>query len=65
MRDLNLGLIAAELTLVLSSVLIFRSVWMFLDKCPWANSEIGSIALFVAGLAVSVLILVWIHKNKK
>ena len=65
MRDLNPGLIAAELTLVLSSVLIFRSAWMLLDKCPWANSEFGSIALFVAGLAVSVLILVCIHKNKK
>lgn len=43
--------------LIGASILIFRSVWIFLDSIAWASGEIGLAVLFVAGLVAAVVAL--------
>jgi hypothetical protein len=38
-----------EMLLIGASILIFRSVWSFLDRMPWASGKVGLTVLLVAG----------------
>ncbi|MBU0534068.1 MAG: hypothetical protein KJ887_04665 [Candidatus Omnitrophica bacterium] len=58
-------LILAEVALILVSVLIFRSLWMLLDKIPLMNKESTLwLSLFFGGL-VTVFILYYIAKQDR
>ena len=46
-----------ELLLLGASILIFRSVWSFLDKMPWASGKVGLTVLLVAGVVAAVFAL--------
>ena len=46
-----------ELLLLGASILIFRSVWSFLDRMPWASGNIGLAVLLAAGVVAAVFAL--------
>jgi hypothetical protein len=50
-------IICLELILIAASVFIFRSIWTFLDKLPWASTNGGHAALLVIGVVLSVFAL--------
>ena len=46
-----------ELVLLGASILIFRSVWTFMDRISWTSSTLGLAALLAAGVVAAVLAL--------
>ena len=48
-----------EVMLVLFSVFIFRSFWVWLDRCPWLDTDAGLGVSLVIGMIGSV----WALKN--
>ena len=46
-----------EMLLLGASILIFRSVWSFLDSIPWASGKMGLTILLVSGIVAAVLAL--------
>lgn len=46
-----------ELMLLGVSILVFRSVWTFLDRIPWASSTSGLTVLLVGGVVAAVFAL--------
>ena len=46
-----------ELVLIGASILIFRSVWTFLDSIPWASGTAGLTVLLIAGLVATCVAL--------
>ncbi len=50
-----------EVLLLGSSILIFRSVWAFLDKLTWARESAGLGLLLVVGAVIAIFALVNIH----
>ena len=46
-----------ELLLLGASILIFRSVWSFLDRMPWASGKVGLAVLLAAGVVATVFAL--------
>jgi hypothetical protein len=46
-----------ELLLIGASILIFRSVWTFLDSIAWASGEVGLAVLLVVGIVAAVVAL--------
>jgi uncharacterized membrane protein YqjE len=50
-------IIFMELVLIAASVLIFRSIWAFLDKWDWASTNVGQGVLLVIGVVVSIFAL--------
>jgi hypothetical protein len=55
-------IICMEMLLIGASVLIFRSVWTFLDSIAWASSGVGLAVLLVAGVLLAVFALFNIQK---
>lgn len=51
------SLIGMEMLLIGASVLIFRSLWAFLDAIPWASGTTGLAVLLVVGLVAAVVAL--------
>jgi hypothetical protein len=49
------ALIAWEMLLLFASVLVFRSIWILLDRWDWANGTGGLIALLIIGCALCVV----------
>jgi len=43
-----------EMALIGASILIFRSVWTFLDSIAWASGEVGLSVLLVVGIVAAV-----------
>ncbi|MCG3175863.1 MAG: hypothetical protein MOGMAGMI_00800 [Candidatus Omnitrophica bacterium] len=52
-----------ELILLFASILIFRSVWIFLDTFAWASSGVGLAILLMVGLVASVCALREINRG--
>jgi hypothetical protein len=50
-------LIWMEMLLIGASILIFRSVWTFLDSIAWASGEVGLAVLLVVGIVAAVVAL--------
>ena len=46
-----------EMVLLGASILIFRSVWTFLDSIAWASGKVGLTVLFVVGIVAAILAL--------
>ena len=46
-----------EMLLLGASILIFRSVWTFLDSIAWASGEVGLAVLLVVGIVAAVVAL--------
>jgi len=46
-----------ELVLMGASILVFRSVWTFLDSIPWASGRVGLAVLLIAGVAATCVAL--------
>lgn len=61
----NKMLVTSEVAVLIASVLVFRSLWLLLDKVPIMN-ETGMLwlTLFLGGI-ITVLALSWIAKQGK
>jgi hypothetical protein len=46
-----------EMVLIGASILIFRSVWTFLDSIAWASGRVGLAVLLVTGVLVALFAL--------
>jgi hypothetical protein len=46
-----------EMLLLGASILIFRSVWAFLDSMAWASGGIGLTVLFAGGVFLAIVAL--------
>jgi len=46
-----------EMLLIGASILIFRSVWTFLDSIAWASRGVGLALLLVVGIVAAVVAL--------
>ena len=46
-----------EMVLIGASILIFRSVWTFLDSIAWASGRVGLAVLLVVGIVATVVAL--------
>lgn len=58
-------LVFAEMTLIIGSVFIFRSLWMLLDKISFTHeTRVLWLLLFLGGI-ITVLTLSWIAKQDK
>ena len=51
------NIIWMEMLLLGSSILIFRSVWTFLDSIAWASGGVGLAVLLIVGIVAAVLAL--------
>jgi hypothetical protein len=46
-----------ELVLMAASILVFRSVWTFLDSIPWASGGVGLAVLLIVGVVAACVAL--------
>ena len=46
-----------EMLLIGASILIFRSVWTFLDSIAWASGGVGLTVLLLLGIVAAVVAL--------
>jgi len=46
-----------EMVLIGASILIFRSVWTFLDSIPWASGGVGLAVLLIVGVVAACVAL--------
>ena len=46
-----------EMALIGASILIFRSVWTFLDSIAWASGGVGLAVLLIVGVVAAVVAL--------
>ena len=46
-----------EMLLIGASILIFRSVWTFLDSIAWASGGVGLAVLLVVGVIIAIVAL--------
>lgn len=46
-----------EMVLIGASILIFRSVWIFLDSIAWASGGVGLAVLLIVGIVAALLAL--------
>jgi F0F1-type ATP synthase assembly protein I len=46
-----------EMLLIGASILIFRSVWTFLDSIAWASGGVGLAVLLIVGMVAAVVAL--------
>jgi hypothetical protein len=58
-------LILAELSLIIGSVFIFRSLWTLFDRMPLMNRNIVLWLFLLIGLAISVWALCCMAGHKK
>jgi len=58
-------LVAVEIILIFASVLIFRGLWMLLDRIPLMNGNPALLVSLVLGVAVSAPALRYLVKNYK
>lgn len=47
-------IIFLELLLIAGSVFIYRSLWLWLDQCPWLSTIEGSVAGLIMGVVIVV-----------
>jgi len=50
-------IILMEMVLIGASILVFRSVWTFLDSIAWASGGVGLAVLLVMGIVAAVVAL--------
>jgi hypothetical protein len=46
-----------EMVLIGASILVFRSVWTFLDSIPWASGGVGLAVLLIVGVVAAYVAL--------
>jgi hypothetical protein len=51
-----------ELLLVIASVLIFRSLWIFFDRISWMNHDYGIAGSLIAGILVTLISIMRLNK---
>ena len=50
-------IVLMEMVLIGASILVFRSVWTFLDSIAWASGGVGLAVLLVTGIVAAVVAL--------
>ena len=57
-------LILSEIALIFGSVLIFRSMWILLDRIPLMNNSLVLWISLVLGVIITILALFYISKKE-
>ncbi|OHB59203.1 MAG: hypothetical protein A2167_07440 [Planctomycetes bacterium RBG_13_46_10] len=57
-------LILLEIALIFGSVLIFRSMWILLDRIPLMNNSLVLWISLVLGVIITILALFYISKKE-
>ena len=57
--------ILLEIILLLASVIVFRGLWLLLDKAAVMKTSSGLAVLLVSGLAVTAIVLYLFHKEEE
>ncbi len=52
-----------ELVLILASVLVFRGLWLLLDKVEWMNHRAGLWASLAVGVIVGIAALIAVNRG--
>lgn len=63
MSRINKKLLLAELCLLIASVLIFRSLWLLLDRVPFFSDPIALLTMLGIGLGVTIPAMRYIIKK--
>jgi hypothetical protein len=50
-------IVLMEMVLLGASILVFRSVWTFLDSIAWASGDVGLAVLLITGIIAAVVAL--------
>ncbi len=61
----NKKLVFSEMALIIASVLIFRSLWMLLDKISFTHETPALWLSLFLGCIITILTLNWIAKQGK
>jgi hypothetical protein len=61
----NKKLVFSEMALIIASVLIFRSLWMLLDKISFTHETPALWLSLFLGVIITVLTLSWITQQGK
>ena len=56
-------IIVLELILIVASVFLYRSLWGWLDKCPWLNTEAGLTFSLIFGALVTAWVLSQLNQS--
>ena len=62
MKRNNSYLVFLELVLILASILMYRSVWLLLDRTEWMSQPPGLWAGLAAGVIVATVALVALNR---
>ena len=54
-----------ELLLIIASVLIFRGLWMLMDKIKFMNSDWAMVGSLIVGVLVTIKVLVVLNEEMK
>jgi hypothetical protein len=63
MNRINTKLLFAEICLLIASVLIFRSLWLLLDRVPFFQETLALVLMFGLGLAITIPAMRYIIKK--
>lgn len=58
-------IILLELLLIIGSVFLYRSLWGWLDKCPWLNTEAGLTFSLIFGILITAVVLSQLNRCLK
>ena len=53
-----------EIILLIASVMVFRALWLLLDLVEALNSPVALVLTLIAGLAATIMVLFYYHKEK-
>lgn len=65
MNRINTKLLVAEICLLIASVLIFRSLWLLLDRVPFFQETLALVLMFILGLAITIPAMRYIIKKER
>ncbi len=58
-----LRVVVWEFLLLFASILVFRSVWTFLDKIPFLETEFGLLASLIFGMIIALISIFMINNH--
>lgn len=54
-----------EFLLIFASILVFRSIWMLLDRIPEMKSEVGLWASLILGAVIAFIAILTINRSSE
>lgn len=54
-----------EFLLIFASILVFRSIWMLLDRIPEMKSEVGLWASLILGAVIAFIAILTVNRSSE